>query len=66
MSMFTLEQKLRCVARELNMRRRVYPRWVEQKRMSQDKANLEIALMEQIISDYQTAIKKNANQPTLF
>ena len=45
---FTNEQLRDCASRELKMRRRVYPRWVEQKRLTQQKADAEIAMMEAI------------------
>lgn len=48
---FTGEQLRRCAERELCLRRRVYPGRVERGRMTQDKANREIAMMEAII-DY--------------
>ena len=35
-----------CVAREISLRRRVYPRWVEMGRMRREKAGREIELME--------------------
>jgi hypothetical protein len=33
--MFTAAQKKTAVERELSFRRRVYPRWIEQKKMTQ-------------------------------
>ncbi len=39
---------LACVDREIKMRERVYPRWVEGKRMSQDQANKEIFTMREV------------------
>lgn len=45
---FTNEQLRACAEREAKMRRRVYPRWVEQKRMTQQKADDETAMMEAI------------------
>lgn len=38
-----------CARREAKMRRRVYPRWVASGRMSQAKADEEIAMMEAIV-----------------
>lgn len=38
-----------CAKRELDYRRRVYPRWVENKRMTQARADEEIALMAEIV-----------------
>lgn len=45
---FTNEQLRDCARRELNMRRRVYPRWIEQRRITPEKAEAEIAMMEAI------------------
>lgn len=56
--MFTVADKRACIERELKMRRRVYPRWVEQRRMSQQQADREIKLMEAIAADY--------DEPTLI
>ena len=44
--------KLRCIEREINMRKAVYPKWVAAKRLSQEKADREIAVMEAIKEDY--------------
>ena len=51
-------QKQRAVMRELQMRRRVYPRWVEQGRMSPHQAAEEISLMEAILEDYNQLVSK--------
>lgn len=48
----THDQKRACIERELKMRRRVYPRWVSDNRMTQAKADEEIAVMEAILADY--------------
>jgi len=45
----TLQDQLRAAQRELAMRRNVYPNQVASRRMSQDKANHEIACMEAIV-----------------
>ena len=50
--------KLKCAERELEMRRRVYPRWTEDGRMSAGKAAHEIAAMEAIVADYKAAVEK--------
>lgn len=39
-----------CVDRELGYRQRVYPRWVAARKMSQDKADVEIKRMEMVRS----------------
>jgi hypothetical protein len=49
---FTRKQKEAAAWRESKMRRRVYPRWVEQGRMTQDSADKQIAIMEAIAADY--------------
>lgn len=38
------------VRREIAMRRRVYPRWVQQERMTQKKADDELAAMEAVLA----------------
>lgn len=48
----TAREKREAVEREVGMRRRVYPRWVELRRMTQEKADREIAIMEAIAADY--------------
>lgn len=50
--MISYDQKRACLERELKMRRRVYPRWVQDGRMSQAKADEEIAVMKAILADY--------------
>lgn len=57
----TDHEKYECAKRELAMRRRVYPKWVDSGRMSQDKANHEIAAMTAILEDYKVKIN-----PSLF
>jgi hypothetical protein len=52
-NVFTATEKLDCINREIKMRRRVYPRWVAEGRMTQEKANSEIACMEAIAQDYE-------------
>ena len=39
MTTTTLAEKIACVRREIGMRERVYPRWVQQGRLTQAKAN---------------------------
>ena len=45
----SIEQQIACVEREVKMRHRVYPRWVEAGRMTQKKADEEIAAMEAVL-----------------
>ena len=46
--MITLSEQIAAADRELAMRRKVYPRWVQIKRMTQARADHEIAAMEAI------------------
>ena len=55
--MTTNREKLRCVQRELKMRKRVYPRWTEKGRMSVSEADYEIRTMEAIEEDYSMLVK---------
>lgn len=48
----TPAQKRACLTREIKMRRRVYPRWVQAGKMSQRDMDHEIAVMEAILADY--------------
>lgn len=44
-----LRRQMECVARELTFRRRCYPRWVKEGKMTQAKADTEIACMEAVL-----------------
>lgn len=55
----TTADKLACAERELKMRKRVYPRWIEDGRMSAGKAAHEIAAMEAIAADYKAQSEKD-------
>lgn len=48
----THDDKRACIEREIKMRRRLYPRWVEKGTMTQAQADKEIAVMEAILADY--------------
>lgn len=54
----TAADKLACAERELKMRQRVYPRWIEAGKLSLGKATHEIAAMEAIVADYRAAMEK--------
>ena len=51
---YTAKEKREAAERELKMRQRVYPRWVADKRMTQEKADHETAVMAAIVEDYKT------------
>ncbi len=44
----TIEEMIACVEREIGMRERVYPRWVEQKKLLQTTADQELARMRAV------------------
>lgn len=56
----TTADKLACAKRELALRKNVYPRFVEQNKMSSGKAAHEIAAMEAIVADYEDALVEEA------
>lgn len=58
MTEFTAAEKLACAERELKLRRRVYPRWIERGQMTQKLADHEIACMESICADYRSQTDK--------
>lgn len=45
----TLEDQILCVKREIGLRKGVYRRWVKDGRMTQEKADHEIAAMEAVL-----------------
>jgi hypothetical protein len=56
--------KLLCLERELRLRRRVYPRWVELGKMKMHQAEYEIEVMEAIANDYHILLEQE--EPGLF
>jgi hypothetical protein len=56
-SKYTDQDKFRCLARELQLRRRVYPRLVGSGRMNASEAQHEIALMAAIVADYHAKVQ---------
>jgi hypothetical protein len=51
--MITNLEKLKCAQRELEMRKRVYPRWVAENKMTQSFCDREMRVMAAIIEDYE-------------
>ncbi|MBP8216023.1 MAG: hypothetical protein KAX54_00070, partial [Thauera sp.] len=49
---FTRAEKHACALRELNLRRRNYPRFIQIGRLTPGDADREIALMQAIVDDY--------------
>ena len=54
---FTDEEKAKCALREAAWRRRVYGNAVARGRMTQEQADHEIAMMDEIADDYSTAAR---------
>ncbi len=54
----TAADKLACAEREVKMRERAYPRWIEDGRISAGKAAHEIATMKAIADDYRVSAEK--------
>jgi hypothetical protein len=48
----TREDKIACIKREIEMRHKVYPRWISSGKMTMEKASREIEVMQQILEDY--------------
>lgn len=63
---FTVDQLASCAEREVKQRRRVYPRRVEDGKMTQEFANEQIAMMEQIARDLRAKADAEAAKGDLF
>jgi hypothetical protein len=50
----TLEQQIAEVAREVALRRGVYPKWIEQGRLTKEKADKQSAAMEAALETLKT------------
>lgn len=50
MSTITIDEQIACVRREISMRERVYPRWVESGRLTQQKADAETNAMRAVLA----------------
>lgn len=48
----TLEEKIECLKRELNLRHRVYPRLIRKGKLSVRERDHELRIMEAILTDY--------------
>lgn len=58
MTDYSAAEKFTCADRELKMRERVYPRWIEAKKMTAEKAAKEIAVMAAIAHDYEAQVEQ--------
>ena len=48
--MVTITQQMKGVRREIDYRKRLYPKWVADGRMTQQEANYQIELMEYVLN----------------
>jgi hypothetical protein len=46
----SITEQIACVRREIAMRERVYPKWVAAKRMKEDAADRELAVMRAVLA----------------
>lgn len=60
---FTAAAKAACARREVGMRKRVYQRWVDERRngWTQNRADAEIAMMQEIADEYDAKAKDEAD-----
>ena len=55
---YTTEDKLSEIRREIGMRMTLYPRWLKDKKISQQKADKQIGILRAIARDYEEQAKK--------
>lgn len=53
MADISASQKCACAQREVAMRKRVYPKWIAEGKMTAEQAHREIETMQAIADDYQ-------------
>jgi hypothetical protein len=51
----SIDDQIKCVQREIGMRERVYPGWVEKGKMRPEKADYEITAMKAVLGSLQIA-----------
>lgn len=54
----TLDEQIICVEREIRLRERVYPMWIEQGRMKLDRAEREIEVMKAVARTLHSVAEK--------
>ena len=50
----TVTEQMKAVRREIDYRKRLYPKWVAEGRMTQQEANYQIEVMEQVLCTLNT------------
>ena len=63
---FTAAEKFQCLLRESGLRKRVYPRLIEQGKLTKEKADRELAIMESIVEDYRGEADREAKKGRLL
>jgi uncharacterized protein YqeY len=63
---FDDEDLFQCLERELKKRKEVYPKWVDNGRMSPQLAKRQLEMMEELVEIYREKTKKNNPQQNLF
>jgi hypothetical protein len=61
---FTTLETLKGIRRELAMRNKVYPKWVEAGKMKQSTADYELAVLQAIHDDYQLKLDQEVRHGT--
>lgn len=64
--MFSTEDIIKEVQREINMRKRVFPTWVLQGRITQQQSDKRIGIFEQILEDYKQKLEDENKQISLL
>ena len=55
--MVTINEQIKGVRREIDYRKRLYPKWVSNGRMTQKEANYQIELMEYVVNTLQAVLE---------
>lgn len=64
--MYSTEEIIKEIEREIKMRKEVFGRWVLQGRMTENTKDKRIKIMEQILEDYKKKQIHESKQATLF
>lgn len=64
--MFSTEEIIKEVQREINMRKRVFPTWVLQGRITQQQSDKRIGIFEKILEDYKQKLETENKQISLL
>ncbi len=62
----TIDEQLAEVKREIAMRQKVYPKWIESGSLPKQKADFQILAMEAVLISLQETAKEKAPQAGLF